>query len=147
MEHQKEVRTCLIQVNTHGRLQALIREDPELGKCKRKLEQMGPFCLKGGVPSPTKSAGLTSHRHCHTCHYCQVPGHFDKDCETLHYLCTTEHKGRCVVSLAHKHCTHDLPRTCPYGGCTIKRSKYFLGPEEEQITMDYVPADGENADD
>jgi hypothetical protein len=57
-----------------------------------------------------------------------------------------EQKGRCVVGLTHKHCECDLPHTCPYGGCTIKRSKYYLGPEEEQVEMDYVPADGENAD-
>jgi hypothetical protein len=29
----------------------------------------------------------------------------------------------------------------------IKRSKYYLGPEEEQVVMDYVPADSEDADD
>jgi hypothetical protein len=52
-----------------------------------------------------------------------------------------------VVGLAHKYRKYDLPRTCPYGGCTIKRSKYYLGLEEEQVAMDYVRADGEDADD
>jgi hypothetical protein len=148
-ECQKEVRTRLIRANASGCLWALIREDPELGKQKRKLDQVKPYHLRGGVPSPTgtESAGLAGHRCCHTCHYCQVPGHFDKDCETPHYLCTMERKGRCVMGLTHKHHAHDLPRTCPYGGCTVKKSKYYLGLEEEQAVMDYVPVDGENADD
>jgi hypothetical protein len=148
-ERQKEVRTRLIQANASGHLQALIREDPELGEQKHELDQVKPYCLREGVPSPTgtEPAGLTGRCCHHTCHYYQVPGHFDKDCETLHYLCTTEQKGRCIVGLAHKHRAHDLPCTCPYGGCTIKRSKYYLGPEEEQVVMDYVPTDRENADD
>jgi hypothetical protein len=148
-ERQKEVRTRLIRANASGRLRALIREDPELGERKREHEQVKPYRLRGGAPSPTgtESPGLAGRRRRHTCRYCQVPGHFDKDCETPHYLCTTERKGRCVVGLAHKHREHDLPRTCPYGGCTIKRSKYYLGPEEEQVVMDYVRADGEDADD
>jgi hypothetical protein len=143
------VRTRLVQANASGRLQALIREDPELGERKRKLDQVKPFHLRGGMPSPTgaESAGLTGRRHRHTYRYCQVPGHFDKDCETLHYLCSMECKGRCIVSLAHKHRAHDLPHTCPYGGYMIKRSKYYLGLEEEQVVMDYIPADRENADD
>jgi hypothetical protein len=124
-------------------------EDPELGEWKRELDQVKPYRLQGGASSPTgaEPAGLTGHHCRHTCRYCQVLGHFDKDCEMPHYLCTTEQKGRCVIGLTHKHCAHDLPRTCPYGGCTIKRSKYYLGPEEEQVVMDYVPTDGENADD
>jgi hypothetical protein len=148
-ECQKEVRTCLIWANTSGCLWALIREDPELSEWKHKLDQAKPYHLQGGTPSPTgaKPAGLASRRHCHTCRYCQVPGHFDKDCETPHYLCSMEQKGRCVVGLTHKHHAHDLPCTCPYAGCTVKRSKYYLGPEEEQVVMDYIPVDGENADD
>jgi hypothetical protein len=148
-ERQKEVRTRLVRANASGCLRALIREDPELGEQKCEHEQVRPYRHQGGAPSPTgvESAGLAGrHRH-HTCRYCQVPGHFDKDCETLHYLCSTEWKGRCVVGLAHKHHEHDLPCTCPYGGCTVKRSKYYLGPEEEQAVMDYVCADGEGADD
>jgi hypothetical protein len=148
-ERQKEVRTCLIQANASGRLWALIREDPELGERKREHDQVKPYCLRGGVSSPknTEATGLAGRCHCHTCRYCQVPGHFDKDCETPHYLCSTEQKGRCIIGLAHKHREHDLPRTCPYGGCTVKRSKYYLGPEEEQVIMDYVHADGEDAND
>jgi hypothetical protein len=148
-ERQKEVRTRLVRANTLDHLQALMREDPELGEWKCELDQVKPYHLQGGAPSPTGSepASLAGCCHCHTCHYCQVPGHFDKDCEMPHYLCTTEQKGRCVVGLAHRHHAHDLPRTCPYGGCTVKRSKYYLGPEEEQVDMDYVPVDGENADD
>jgi hypothetical protein len=146
---QKEVRTHLVRANASGRLRALIKEDPELGERKRKHEQVKPYHLRGGTPSPTgtESAGLAGRRRRHTCHYCQVPGHFDKDCETPHYLCSTERKGRYIVGLAHKHREHDLPRTCPYGGCTVKRSKYYLGLEEEQVVMDYVRADGEDADD
>jgi hypothetical protein len=138
-----------VRANASGRLRALIREDPELGERKREHNQAKPYRLRGGAPSPTstESAGLAGHRRRHTCRYCQVPGHFDKDCKTPHYLCTTERKGKCVVGLAHKHREHDLPCTCPYGGCTIKRSKYYLGPEEEQAVMDYVRADGEDADD
>jgi hypothetical protein len=149
VECQKEVRACLIWANTHGHLRALIRGDPKLSEHKHKPGQTTPFHLCGGVPSPTPSepAGLAGHRYCHTCCYCQVPGHFDKDCETPHYLCTTQCKGRCVVGLAHRHCTHDLPCTCPYRGCTVKQSKYYLSPEEEQIEMDYVPADREGVDD
>jgi hypothetical protein len=148
-ECQKEVRTRLVRANASGCLWALIREDPELSEQKRKLDQAKPYRLRGGAPSPTgaKPAGLAGHRHRHTCRYCQVPGHFNKDCKTPHYLCSTEQKGRCVVRLAHKHRAHDLPRTCPYVGCTVKRSKYYLGPEEEQVVMDYIPVDGENADD
>jgi hypothetical protein len=44
-ECQREVRTHLIQANAHGCLQALIREDLELGKHKCELEQAGPFRL------------------------------------------------------------------------------------------------------
>jgi hypothetical protein len=147
-EHQREVRTRLICANTSGCLRALIREDPELGEWKREHDQVKPYRLQGGASSPktTEATGLASHRRHHTCHYCQVPGHFDKDCETPHYLCSTERKGLCVVGLAHKHREHDLPRTCPYGGCTVKRSKYYLGPEEEQVVMDYVRVDGEDTD-
>jgi hypothetical protein len=148
-ERQKEVRAHLIRANAFSRLRALIREDPELGERKREHEQVKPYCLRGGASSPktAEAASLTSHHRHHTCRYCQVPGHFDKDCETPHYLCLTERKGRCVIGLAHKHHKYDLPRTCPYGGCTTKRSKYYLGLEEEQVVMDYVPADGEDADD
>jgi hypothetical protein len=98
-------------------------------------------------PKTTEAAGLAGRCRRHTCCYCQVPGHFNKDCETPHYLCSTEWKGRCVVGLAHKHREYGLPRTCPYGGSTIKRSKYYLGLEEEQVVMDYVHADEEDADD
>jgi hypothetical protein len=42
---QKEVRMWLIQVNAHSYLQALIREEPELGECKHEPSQIGPFCL------------------------------------------------------------------------------------------------------
>jgi hypothetical protein len=138
-----------VRANASGHLRALIREDPELGERKREHDQAKPYRLRGGAPSPTgtESAGLAGRRRHHTCRYCQVPGHFNKDCETAHYLCTTERKGRCVIGLTHKHREYDLPRTCPYGGCTVKRSKYYLGPEEEQAVMDYVRADGEDADD
>jgi hypothetical protein len=148
-EQQKEVRTHLVWANASGHLQALIREDPELGKRKCELNQVKPFHLQRGTPSPmgAEPAGLTGRHCCHTCHYCQVLGHFNKDCETLHYLCSTECKGRCVVGLTHKYRAHNLPHTCPYGGCIVKRSKYHLGPEEEQVVMDYVPTDGENAND
>jgi hypothetical protein len=91
-EHQKEVRTCLVRANASGRLRALIREDLELGERKHELDQVKPYRLHGGASSPTgiELASLAG-RHCrHTCCYCQVPGHLDKDCETLHYLCTTE---------------------------------------------------------
>jgi hypothetical protein len=44
-ERQKEVRTRLIRANTSGRLQALIREDPELSKRKREHEQAKPYRL------------------------------------------------------------------------------------------------------
>jgi hypothetical protein len=148
-ECQKEVREQLIRANSHGHLRALIREDPKLSKRKCEPGQMGPLHLRGGAPSPTSSepAGLAGRHHCHTCRYCQIPGHFNKDCKTPHYLYTTSRKGRCVMGLTHRHHAHNLPRTCPYGGCTIKRSKYYLKPEEDQVEMDYVPADGENADD
>jgi hypothetical protein len=146
-EQQKEVRAHLIRANASGCLWALIREDPELGKQKREHDQVKPYRLRGGASSPkTEAAGLTARCCCHTCRYCQVPGHFDKDCETPHYLCSTKQKGRCIVGLAHRHCEHDLPCTCPYGGSTVKRSKYYLGPEEEQVVMDYVCADGEDTD-
>jgi hypothetical protein len=44
-KRQKEVRTRLIQANTSGRLRALIREDPELGKRKREHDQVKLYCL------------------------------------------------------------------------------------------------------
>jgi hypothetical protein len=44
-ECQKEVRTRLVRANASGRLQALIREDPELSEQKCKLNQVKPYRL------------------------------------------------------------------------------------------------------
>jgi hypothetical protein len=55
------------------------------------------------------------------CKLCGMIGHFAMHCDTPHYWCTTQNKGRCLVPLKHEHFNAGLPRSCPYGGRNTKR--------------------------
>ena len=98
-------------------------------------------------PSPTDEATLPVRTLAwqvrarrNNCKMCGVRGHFAKNCETPHYLCSREKAGKCLVPQQHRHYLAQLPAGCPYQGSHQRQRDFRFS------TFEDGPSTGEDYD-
>ena len=164
------IRCRLIAANAHERVSRLLTEDQEMGELAWRhrhtvrCDYSGAhtFRLQGGC-TPSVSSG-SSHSSSGgsiappvmgraTCIYCHWPGHLAGHCDTPHYICSEKKLGYCRVPAFHRSFNHNMPNTCPYGGCrkhashtyrTQGRTARYLLLAERVVEYEHV---GEGCDD